>query len=73
MDELDSIYLYQLHNHMNLLIIEDDILLASQIARVFAGRLVTNRIRMIHSSLEFTREIHLIRSYDIVITDLQFP
>ena len=58
---------------MNLLIIEDDILLASQIARVFAGRMIANRIRMIHSSLEFTREIHLISSYDIVITDLQFP
>ena len=58
---------------MNLLIIEDDILLASQIARVFAGGMIANRVRMISSSIEFTREIHLIRSYDIVITDLQFP
>ena len=58
---------------MNLLIIEDDILLASQIARIFGGRMISNRIRMIHSPLEFSREIPLIRSYDIIITDLQFP
>jgi DNA-binding response OmpR family regulator len=35
--------------------------------------MITNRVRMISSSIEFTREVHLIRSYDIIITDLQFP
>jgi hypothetical protein len=66
-------YISTSYLNMNLLIIEDDILLASQIARIFAGRMITNRVRMISSSIEFTREVHLIRSYDIIITDLQFP
>lgn len=56
---------------MNILIIEDDEILASQIANVFESKVISNRIRILHSSLEFVRELHLIGAYDIILTDLQ--
>lgn len=56
---------------MNILIIEDDEVFASQIAHTFESRVISNRIRILHSPLEFVREIHLIWAYDIILTDLQ--
>jgi two-component system, OmpR family, phosphate regulon response regulator PhoB len=56
---------------MNILIVEDDELLASQIIQVFESKIITNRIRIIWSLLEFSRETHLLCSYDIILTDLQ--
>ena len=57
---------------MNILIVEDDVDLASQIARTFESKIISNRIRILHSPIEFIREIHLIGAYDIILTDLQF-
>jgi len=57
--------------NMNILIIEDDTFLASEIAQLFSSRIASNRIRVLHSANEFVQEIHLIESYDIILTDLQ--
>ena len=54
---------------MNILIVEDDETLASQIAQVFDSKVISNRIRILHSSLDFVREIHLLSAYDIILTD----
>ena len=58
-------------NNMNILIIEDDEFLATQIGRIFESRIISNRIRIIASLADFSREIDLIWSYDIILTDLQ--
>lgn len=56
---------------MNILIIEDDLLLADHIFHTFETRIISNRIRVLHSFAQFTRELHLISAYDIILTDLQ--
>lgn len=56
---------------MNILIIEDDTFLASRIAKVLESKIISNRIRILHSVYSFAWEIHLLDSYDIILTDLQ--
>lgn len=56
---------------MNILIIEDDETLAYQIANVFDAKIISNRIKILHSPLEFITELPFISTYDIIITDLQ--
>lgn len=56
---------------MNILIIEDDAILANQIASVFDAKVISNRIQILHSPIEFITELPFLSAYDIVITDLQ--
>ncbi len=56
---------------MNILIIEDDVFLAEKIGKIFASKVIANRIRIVHSFLEFLNELPIVSSYDIVLTDLQ--
>ncbi len=56
---------------MNILIVEDDAFLAERIRKVFAERVVSNRIRIVRSFLEFVNEAPIVGSYDIVLTDLK--
>lgn len=65
-----SLSQYQSYN-MNILIIEDDTNLATQIADIFDSKIISNRIRILHSSIDFINELHLISAYDIILTDLQ--
>lgn len=56
---------------MNILIIEDDILLANRIGKLFERTVISNRVKVIHSFREFLNELSIIDSYDIVLTDLK--
>lgn len=56
---------------MNILIIEDDVFLAGKIGKVFESKVIVNRIRIVHSFIEFLDELCIIGSYDIVLTDLK--
>jgi len=38
---------------------------------VFEARVISNRVRTVHSYLEFIDEVAVIDSYDIVLTDLK--
>lgn len=60
-----------LNNTMNILIIEDDKVLATQVANVFDTKIISNRIQILHSPIEFITELPFLSAYDIVITDLQ--
>lgn len=55
---------------MNILIIEDDLLLAGNIKKVFEKRIITNRIKIISTYREFLRELSIINSYDIILVDI---
>jgi len=55
---------------MNILIIEDDRYLASQIGEVFEKNILTNRIKIVHSYLDFLDELSQVDSYDIILTDI---
>ena len=55
---------------MNILIIEDDIYLAQRLKNVFEKKVITNRIKIITSYIDFTYEMPLIHSYDIILTDI---
>lgn len=55
---------------MNLLIIEDDLILAQQISRVFKFTWNFNKIKILNSYNQFLREYHLIKSYDIILVDI---
>jgi FixJ family two-component response regulator len=55
---------------MNILIVEDDITLASNIADTFASCVITNQITIISCPLDFIRQLDRVEIYDIVITDL---
>jgi response regulator of citrate/malate metabolism len=55
---------------MNILIIEDDSLLAENLKRTFDKKIVTNRIKVISKYLEFSRELNIIKSYDIILVDI---
>lgn len=56
---------------MNILIIEDNVFLANRIAKIFESKVITNRVRVTHSFLEFLQELPIINSYDIVLVDLK--
>lgn len=55
---------------MNILIIEDDLILWNHIVRVLDESIITNRITLIASELEFAQYAPQLSSYDIIITDL---
>lgn len=55
---------------MNILIIEDDISLWENLRRTFEKNIISNRIKIISSYEDFIRELSIIKSYDIVITDI---
>lgn len=55
---------------MNILIIEDDWLLWNNIKKIFDKNIITNRIKVLKSFQEFSRELGLIKSYDIILVDI---
>ena len=55
---------------MNILIIEDEVFLAEKIKQAFSNKVISNRIKMIHSYREFLHELSIIGSYDIVLVDI---
>lgn len=56
---------------MNILIIEDDLFLSNRIKKVFQKRVITNTITLISSYEEFVKELPIIHSYDIILTDIK--
>jgi len=56
---------------MNILIIEDDVFLAKKIGEIFQSKVISNRVKIVHSFLEFLEELSSVSSYDIVLTDLK--
>jgi two-component system, OmpR family, response regulator len=56
---------------MNMLIIEDDVMLAEKIGQLFETKVLTNRIKILHSFEEFMNEYQLLATYDIILTDLK--
>lgn len=55
---------------MNILIIEDEIYLAEKIKKCFSEKIISNRIKMIHSYTCFLNELSIIASYDIILVDI---
>jgi response regulator of citrate/malate metabolism len=55
---------------VNILIIEDDLLLARNIAKIFEKKVVTNRIKIISNYAQFALELSIINSYDIILVDI---
>ena len=55
---------------MNILIIEDEVFLAEKIKSAFWNKIISNRIKMIHSYTEFLNELSIIGSYDIILVDI---
>lgn len=55
---------------MNILIIEDDLIFASNIAKTFEKKIITNRVKIISNYSEFLREVSIINSYDIILVDI---
>jgi DNA-binding response OmpR family regulator len=58
-------------SHMNILIIEDDNILASQIARIFYSRIMTHRIDVFTSVEKFYTHRSMLHVYDIILVDLR--
>lgn len=56
---------------MNILIIEDDCLLANNIKKVFDKMVITNRIKVLSSYEEFLNEVGNICYYDVLLTDIK--
>ena len=63
-------YHTQSASHMNILIIEDDTILASHIARTFYRCIITHRIDVISSNDEFLSRQMMLHIYDIILVDL---
>ncbi len=55
---------------MNILIVEDDYLLANRIKEVFEKKIVTNRIKILQTYENFIKEYTLIWNYDIFLIDI---
>lgn len=55
---------------MNILIIDDDILLAEKIRLIFEKKIISNRIKILSNYQEFLRELVVIKSYDIILIDI---
>lgn len=55
---------------MNILIIEDDLFLARNLAKLFEKKLDVNRLKIISKFSEFCREFPIINSYDIILVDI---
>ena len=56
---------------MNILIIEDEVFLALRVQKIFEAKGISNRVRVVHSYVEFLTEYSIIGSYDIILTDLK--
>lgn len=56
---------------MNVLIIEDDEYLAGRIRMAFESKVASNRVKAVHSFLDFVNELPVLESYDIFLTDLR--
>lgn len=56
---------------MNILIIEDDELLAEKIKNIFQSKIITNRVCVSPSLIEFYHHIPILSSYDIILTDIK--
>jgi CheY-like chemotaxis protein len=56
---------------MNILIIEDDILLAEKIKKIFQSKVITNRVYVAYSFEDFTHQLPILSSFDIVLTDIK--
>ncbi|QFR38885.1 response regulator transcription factor [Candidatus Gracilibacteria bacterium 28_42_T64] len=56
---------------MNILIIEDDVFLAARLKQVFEKKIISNRIKIVNSYIDFIEEISILSSYDIVLTDIK--
>ena len=56
---------------MNILIIEDDELLARNISTAFKKQVTIGKVKILESFSDLIEELNYISSYDIVITDLQ--
>jgi DNA-binding response OmpR family regulator len=56
---------------MNMLVIEDDVMLAQKIGELFEAKVLTNRIKIAHTFEQFMDEFALLPTYDIVLTDLK--
>jgi response regulator of citrate/malate metabolism len=55
---------------MNILIIEDDIILASKLKYIFEKKALSNRIKTIHNYESFLDELYIVKSYDIILVDI---
>jgi response regulator of citrate/malate metabolism len=55
---------------MNILIIEDDLILAEKISKVFKLTGNFNNIKTLNSYNAFLREYNIITSYDIILVDI---
>ena len=64
-----SVY-YYIFFHMNFLIIEDDIFLASKLKYIFNKRDTTNLVTVVNSYLQFLNEISVIKIYDVILLDI---
>ena len=56
---------------MNILIIEDDVFLATKIAKVFSSKMMTHRVRIVESLQDFYNEASMLDAYDLILTDLK--
>ena len=56
---------------MNILIVEDDELLANNIKNVFEKMVITNRIKILNSYEEFLNEVNNIGYYNVLLTDIK--
>ena len=56
---------------MNILIIEDDLILANRIKNVFEELVITNRIKILISYELFLQELYHINYYNVVLTDIK--
>jgi response regulator of citrate/malate metabolism len=56
---------------MNILIIEDDVLLAEKIKNIFQSKVITNRVHLAYSLKDFTHQLAILSSFDIVLTDIK--
>lgn len=56
---------------MNILIIEDDVFLATKIAKTFESKIIINRVKIVHSYFGFLDELSIVKSYDIILVDLK--
>ena len=56
---------------MNILIIEDDCLLANRIKDVFEKIIITNRIKILNSYEDFLKESSYLKHYNVILTDIK--
>gem|GEM_PF-3129359 len=55
---------------MNILIIDDDVMLTSNLKRLFEKKILLNSVTVYNSYREFLKNLHLIDSFDIILVDI---